>query len=116
MIRIDGKAHIKLVEYLTIDGRSPFRDWLNTLPLEVKARVQTRLVRLSQGNAGDYKTVGHGVVELRLHFGPGYRVYCGQIDRCAILILAGGSKRFQFKDIILARRRFIEFRRSEENG
>jgi putative addiction module killer protein len=65
-------------EYLTADGHSPFNEWLQGLrELKARARIRTRLDRVSLGNLGDHASVGEGVFELRFFFGPGYRVYYG---------------------------------------
>ena len=66
----------KVLEYCDPNGRSPFREWLRSLKdLRAKAQIRKRINRLRLGNFGDAKSVGGGVMELRLHFGPGYRVY-----------------------------------------
>ena len=62
-------------EYLSPDGRSPFRDWLSDLDVPTRARVQARVLRFETGNLGDHKAVGDVVWEARLDFGPGYRLY-----------------------------------------
>jgi putative addiction module killer protein len=61
-------------EYLTADGTSPFRQWLNSLTKAVGARIQARVLRFEFGNLGDHKSVGEGVWEARVMFGPGYRI------------------------------------------
>ena len=66
----------ELREYLTETGRNPFHDWLHALrDTQARARIRIRLNRLRLGNFGDCKPVGEGVIELRISFGPGYRVY-----------------------------------------
>ena len=77
-----------------------FDEWLATLKDRVgKAKITSRLQRLELGNAGDHSSVGDGVSELRVHSGPGYRVYCKQTDKTIIVILCGGDKSTQAKDI-----------------
>ena len=90
----------KILQYQTPDGRIPFREWLLGLTdIRSRAAVRTRLDRLLLGNMGDCKAVGAGVFELRFHFGPGYRVYFA-LDRGAIVILlCGGDKHHQERDI-----------------
>lgn len=90
-------------EYETADGRVPFRDWLATLDRATRARVQARVFRFETGNLGDHKGVGGGVQEARLIFGPGYRIYFGQDGATLVLLLVGGSKGTQTKDIRRAR-------------
>jgi putative addiction module killer protein len=92
-------------EYVDDGGRIPFRDWLNRLDTVTRARVQARILRFETGNLGDHKQVGGGVWEARLDFGPGYRVYFGKIGREVVVLLLGGDKRSQKKDI----KRAIEF-------
>ena len=86
-------------EYETADGKVPFRDWLATLDRATRARVQARVVRFETGNLGDHKGVGGGVQEARVMFGPGYRIYFGQDGATLVLLLVGGSKGTQAKDI-----------------
>ena len=86
-------------EYETADGKVPFRDWLGTLDRATRARVQARVVRFEKGNLGDHKGVGGGVQEARVMFGPGYRLYFGQDGATLVLLLVGGSKGTQAKDI-----------------
>jgi len=82
-----------------------FRDWLNGLrDRKARLRIDDRLKRLASGNAGDTKSVGEGVQELRLHFGPGYRVYYTWRDGVLIILLNGGDKGSQARDIALALR------------
>jgi len=82
-----------------------FARWLNDLgDLRARARVQVRIERLAAGNAGDVKGVGKGVSELRIDYGPGYRVYFTRRGRAMVILLAGGTKRTQAADIRIAQR------------
>jgi len=86
--------------YQTADGKTPLTDWLDELrDGQTRARILARLDRLQAGLLGDWDTVGEGVYELRIDFGPGYRVYYGQEGKSLILLLCGGDKRTQAKDI-----------------
>ena len=86
--------------YQTVEGRSPLTEWLEGLRDGVtRARIVARLDRLTEGLRGDWKSVGGGVSELRIDHGPGYRVYYGQDGDTLILLLCGGTKRTQAKDI-----------------
>ena len=77
-----------------------FAQWLDSLrDIRAKARVLVRIERLAQGNPGDVRPVGEGVSEMRIHYGPGYRVYYKQSGKRLIILLAGGDKRTQAKDI-----------------
>jgi putative addiction module killer protein len=81
-----------------------FRDWLQSLrDRQAAARISTRIIRLRLGNAGDVAPVGDGVSELRIMFGPGYRVYFAQRGQALILLLAGGDKSTQARDIKTAK-------------
>jgi putative addiction module killer protein len=82
----------------TDDGRIPIVDWLNGLDVSARARVRVRIDRLEDGNFGDVEPVGEGVSELKLDFGPGYRVYFGQ-SGTEIHLIGGGSKATQGRDI-----------------
>jgi putative addiction module killer protein len=82
-----------------------FAQWLDELQdLRARARVQVRIERLAAGNAGDVKAVGKGVSELRIDYGPGYRVYFTKRGRAVVILLAGGDKHTQANDIRIAQR------------
>lgn len=94
----------QLVVYQTPEGIEPFTRWFRALrDVEAVARITRRLDRLEAGNAGDCKPVGEGVLELRLDYGPGYRVYFGQDGETWVVLLVGGDKRTQAKDIQTAK-------------
>ncbi|MEC9359826.1 MAG: type II toxin-antitoxin system RelE/ParE family toxin [Pseudomonadota bacterium] len=91
---------VKVSEYQTAEGKSPFADWMRRLrDRSARQRVTARIVRMQAGNRGDWKPVGAGVFELRIGHGPGYRVYCGQDGETLVLLLCGGDKRTQAQDI-----------------
>jgi putative addiction module killer protein len=80
-----------------------FAEWLDSLrDIHARARVQARIERLAAGNPGDVKSVGEGVSELRIDYGPGYRVYFTRRGKTLVILLAGGSKRTQARDIRVA--------------
>ena len=82
-----------------------FAKWLDRLAdIRARARIQVRIERLAAGNPGDVKVVGEGVSELRIDYGPGYRVYYKKHGRQVVILLAGGDKRTQAKDIKTAMR------------
>jgi len=82
-----------------------FAKWIDSLrDIRARARVQVRIERLAHGHAGDVKPVGEGVSELRIDYGPGYRVYFKKQGKMLIILLTGGDKRTQSKDIKTALR------------
>jgi putative addiction module killer protein len=86
--------------YTTPEGRAPFTEWLDSLrDRNVRVRIKSRLDRVEQGNLGDFKSVGQGVFELRINYGPGYRVYFGQVGLTIVVILIAGDKSTQEQDI-----------------
>ncbi|MDX2427888.1 MAG: type II toxin-antitoxin system RelE/ParE family toxin [Xanthomonadales bacterium] len=105
-----------LQEYLTENGQSPFNTWLLGLrDIRARARVRTRLDRVRLGNLGDYASVGDGVFELRIFYGPGYRVYYSQEADNLMLLLIGGTKDTQRRDIRTAREYLVDYRRRESD-
>jgi len=103
-------------EYLTADDKSPYREWLGTLDAAVRARIQARVLRFELGNLGDSKSVGEGVWEARLAFGPGYRLYFGRHGKIVILLLLGGDKGSQAKDIRRAKQYWMDFMEALKHG
>jgi putative addiction module killer protein len=86
--------------YLTVSGKNPFEEWLDSLrDAKAEARVAARVARLAAGNFGDCKPLTDGVWELRIDWGPGYRIYYAMIGRTCVLLLCGGDKRKQPADI-----------------
>jgi len=82
-----------------------FVEWIDSLEdIRGRARIQARIERLAMGNPGDVKPVGEGVSEMRIDHGPGYRVYYLKRERTVIILLAGGDKKSQAKDIKTALR------------
>lgn len=88
--------------YRTGSRKVPFNRWFESLDRKTQTRVEARLDRLEAGNWGDAKMISQGVYELRLHFGPGYRIYFARIGKTDIMILNGGDKSSQQKDIVAA--------------
>ena len=99
----------ELHEYIE-NGKSPFARWFNKLNPVTAARLDKYLRRMEQGNMGDSKPVGEGVQELRVDYGPGYRVYYGRDGGYVIILLIGGSKRSQSWDILEAKRCWRNYR------
>jgi putative addiction module killer protein len=105
----------EIIVFRARDGRVPFEEWLDDMDdKRAMARVFARLARVRQGNLGDYKAVGEGVLELRVDYGPGYRVYFGQKGQTLVVLLCGGDKRSQDRDIRFAKQFWQEFKVSEK--
>lgn len=97
--------------YQTKEGKQPFTDWLSSLKDRIgRANITNKLNRAVHGNYGDCEHVGDGVYELKIHYGPGYRVYFSEQNETIILLLSGGIKRTQPRDIKKAKQYWIEFR------
>lgn len=90
--------------YVTEQGICPFAEWLLSLDAETKRRIDVRISRVRSGNFGDHQSMGEGVYELRFFFGSGYRAYYAISERRVVLLLAGGDKKGQSKDIKEAKR------------
>ena len=103
-------------EYLTADGRNPYREWLEKLDVTPRARVQARVLRFSTGNLGDHKSVGGGVWEARVMFGPGYRVYFGKDGAQLVLLLLGGDKSTQTVDVPRAQESWQAYQEGKRRG
>lgn len=96
---------IDVQELVLADGRMPFSEWLDSLGDGKKQIVvDARVSRLRAGNLGDHKAVGEGVFELRINFGPGLRVYFGRRGQTVVILLGGGDKKSQARDIKSAQR------------
>lgn len=108
---------MKLLEYLDTSGRSPFGDWFVSLNAQAAAKVTVSLIRMEQGNLSNVKPVGAGVLENRIDWGPGYRIYFGKDGDELVILLAGGTKRRQQKDIEQAHMRWADYKqRKKERG
>lgn len=101
----------ELNDYLDEKGTAPYRTWLDSLSIADQVIIEARLARVRQGALGDCESVGDGVVELRIHEGPGFRVYFGQDGPTLVILLVGGTKRKQQKDIKTARKYWADYKR-----
>jgi putative addiction module killer protein len=106
---MNGSFEIR--EYIA-DGRSPFAEWLDDLDEVTAARVEKYILRLEHGNFGVAKALQEGVFEVRMDFGPGYRVYFAREGRTIIILLGGGSKRRQDADIAAAVERWKRYKQT----
>lgn len=109
-----GNEQAYEIELYTLpDGEIPFSAWLSKLDKRNQARIVKRIARLEEGNFGDFKTVGDGVFELRFFFGSGYRVYYGLDGETLVLLLTGGDKKTQNKDIKIAKQYWQEYQKEK---
>jgi putative addiction module killer protein len=100
--------------YTTPDGREPFEEWLDSLrDKKVQAIVLERLNRVRLGNFGDCRHLEEGVYELRIHYGPGYRVYFGEFENVIVILLCGGTRRTQKRDIQRAKAYWQELKKRD---
>ena len=105
---------IAVREYVDREGRSPYARWFNRLNARAAAKVATALVRLEQGNLSGVKGVGGGVLEHRIDFGPGYRIYFGRDGETLVVLLGGGTKARQRQDVEAARGHWRDYKRRKQ--
>ena len=91
-------------------GREPFKDWLSGLDKTISGRIDEVLDRIKDGNLSNVKGLGGGLLEYRLHFGPGYRIYFGRDGQALVVLLAGGVKASQDRDIKKARAMWQDYK------
>ena len=108
---------IDVREYLAVDGSSPYRKWFESLNAQAAAKVAIALTRIEQGNLSNAKSVGAGLHEYCIDFGPGYRIYFGRDGDRLVILLGGGTKKRQQEDIRRAQALWVDYKRrkKEEN-
>ncbi len=102
---------VEILEYLDWKGRSPYGEWFDSLNAPAAAKVAVAITRLAQGNFSNVKGVGAGVYEYRVDFGAGFRIYLGKDGETLVILLAGGTKKRQRKDIEDARARWQDYKK-----
>jgi putative addiction module killer protein len=107
---------IELRYYLAGEGHSPFEKWFSALDWAAAAKVSVALVRLEQGNRSNAKAVGEGVIEYRINWGPGYRVYFGRDGAVVVVLLAGSTKQRQQRDIETAKALWADYKRRRKQA
>jgi putative addiction module killer protein len=105
---------IELVQYETATGVCPFADWFDRLDSRAALKVRAALARMEAGNPGDARTVGEGVLERRIDWGPGYRVYFGRDGERMVVLLVGGTKKRQQSDVKQAKAYWADYRRRKK--
>lgn len=106
------QSHERKVLHYLAAGRDLYGEWLDELrDISGRTAIVKRLERIEKGNFGDHRPVGGGVWELRIDFGPGYRVYYGEDGPVIVMLICGGDKKSQRKDIRLARRLWQDYRK-----
>jgi len=102
---------IDVLFYVASDGDSPFEDWFISLDIAAGAKVTAAISRIEQGNLSNVKSVGEGVLEYRIDWGAGYRLYFGRDGAVAVILLTGGTKRRQQRDIVTAKELWADYKR-----
>jgi putative addiction module killer protein len=98
--------------YQTLNGREPFAEWLESIQdRRTQRKIRARLEQLKFGNFGDHRLISEGVFELRFHFRSGYRIYLGRVSTTAVLLLCGGDKSSQTRDIEGAKRYWLQYKK-----
>jgi putative addiction module killer protein len=101
----------EIERYVTADGQIPFDNWFDSIRVsKTQTIISKRLDRVRMGNLGDYRSVGGGVFELRIDYGRGYCIYFGQVGTTIVLLLCGGDKSTQIKDIRQAQEYWRDYR------
>ncbi len=100
----------------TLDGKYPYWKWHDKLDNSISVKIDTRIDRLEEGNYGDFKRIDNELSELRFKIGKGYRVYFTEFDDYIVIILAGGDKSTQQKDIIKANEYIKDIQERYKNG
>ena len=99
--------------YVADGGQQPFAEWFTDLEAAARAKVTRAIVRLEQGNFSSVKSVGEGVLEFRIDFGPGYRVYFGRDGDALVILLTGVTKKRQQRDIDAAHAYWQDYKQSK---
>lgn len=99
--------------YVSASGRAPFSEWFAELDAVASAKIVRALARMEQGNLSNAKGVGEGVLEYRIDFGPGYRIYFGKDGETIVILLTGGTKKRQQRDIEAAQTCWQDYKRGK---
>ena len=107
---------IDVREYIDAAGRSPVTKWLRALNVQAAAKVATALERIADGNLSNVKSAGQGVLEYKIDFGPGYRIYFGKDLQRLVILIGGGTKKRQDNDIATAQVCWADYKRRKKNA
>jgi putative addiction module killer protein len=107
---------IRLQEYLDTDGRNEYKTWFDGLDVAAATKVTVALERIAAGNTSSIKSVGEGVSEYKIDFGPGYRIYFGKDGDRLVILLGGGTKKRQNQDIENAKAAWREYKQLKKNA
>lgn len=105
---------LEVCEYVAADGSSPYAKWFNRLNAQAAAKVAIAVTRMAQGNLSNAKSVGGGLQESRIDFGPGYRIYFGRDGERLLILLGGGTKKRQQDDIRSAQALWADYRQRKK--
>ena len=107
---------MQILEYTTDDGASPFARWFDRLNAPAALKVRRAIAQIEAGNFANTKSVGGGVRERIIEFGPGYRVYFGCVGDTWVILLGGGTKKRQQKDIDTAKTHWAHYKAKQRQG
>ena len=107
---------VLIEEYLDASGTSPFGDWFDALAPVAASKVTVAVTRIARGAVSNVKGVGDGVLEYRIDSGPGYRIYFGRDGDRLVILVGGGTKRRQDKDIEAAKARWADYKAKKKGG
>ncbi|MEY4241362.1 MAG: hypothetical protein RJA14_1058 [Pseudomonadota bacterium] len=107
---------VEIEEYVDAGGASAFGDWFDSLAPVAAAKVTVAVTRIARGAVSNVKGVGDGVQEYRIDSGPGYRIYFGRDGDRLVILIGGGTKRRQDKDIEAAKRQWADYKARKKGG
>lgn len=109
-MRNKNEEEIKTLEYECEDGTKPFKQWFDSLSSVIALKIRTAVARMKNGNFSNVKSVGNGVSERKIDFGPGYRIYFAKDGDNLIILLGGGTKKRQQSDINEAKKYWKDYK------
>ena len=109
-------SFVLIEEYVDASGASPFGDWFGALAPVAAAKVTVAVTRIARGAVSNVKGVGDGVLEYRIDSGPGYRIYFGRDGNRLVILVGGGTKRRQDRDIAAAKARWVDYKARKKGG